>query len=61
MVDGVFASCYASADHDVSDVVITPIQWLPWITECVFGDDNGLQAYVSLLEHVGRWVLPYNF
>ena len=39
MVDGVFASCYASADHDVSDVVITPIQWLPWITEWVFGDE----------------------
>ena len=52
MVEGVLASCYASADHDLLHFVMTPFRWFPEITEWILGEDNGLQVYVKIVAHV---------
>ena len=36
MVDGILASCYASFDHDLAHIAMTPIQWFPEIIEGIF-------------------------
>ena len=58
MVDGVLASCYAIVDHNIAQIVMKPIQWYPAIIELVFGDENGVSAYINVARSVGRWVLP---
>ena len=59
VVDGVLASCYASTYHDIAHIVMMPIGWFPWVIKWIFGDDNGMLAFVNILEYVGRSVLPY--
>ena len=59
MVDGVLASCYPSADHDLAHVGMTPVLWFPQITEWIFGVDNGLQVYSAIAEQLSQWMLPY--
>ena len=58
VVNDVLASCYASFDHDLANVAMTPIKWFPWIVEWIFGNDNGLQAYTNIFKHMGRALLP---
>ena len=58
VVDGVLASCYAIVDHDIAQIVMKPIQWYPHATELVFGDENGVSAYINVLKIIGRWLLP---
>ena len=58
VVDGVLASCYAIVDHDIAQIVMKPIQWYPDVTELVFGDENGVSAYINVLKIIGRWLLP---
>ena len=58
VVDGVLASCYAFVDHDIAQIVTKPIQWYPDVTELVFGDENGVSAYINVLKIIGRWLLP---
>ena len=59
MVNGVLASCYPSTNHDVGHFGMAPMRWFPTFTEWIFGDDNGMQAYVSILADIGIWILPY--
>ena len=59
IVDGILASCYPSADHDISHIVLVPIQWFPEMVDWIFGDDSGLQVYIKILEHVGRSMMPH--
>ena len=59
VVDGILASCYAVVDHDIAQIAMKPIPWYPDVMELVFGDENGVFAYVSLAQSLGRWVLPY--
>ena len=59
MVDGVLASCYPSADHDILHFGMIPIQWFPETTEWIFGAENGFQGYVEIVEVFGRLMLPY--
>ena len=61
VVDGILASCYPSSYHDMAHLAMTPIRWFPRMIEMIFGDDNGFQALVNILEHVGRSVLPNEF
>ena len=61
MVEGVLASCYASADHDLLHFVMTPLRWFPEITEWILGEDNGLQVYVKIVAHVAKLVTPFGF
>ena len=57
MVDGVLASCYATVDRDIAQILMKPIQWYPDVIELVFGDDNGVSAYVNVANTIGRWFL----
>ena len=59
LVDGVLASCYASAAHDVSDLGVTPMRWFPNIIEWIFGDDNEYQGYIKIAKELGNWVKLY--
>ena len=61
MVEGVLASCYASADHDLLHFGMTPLRWFPEITEWILGEDNGLQVYVKIAAHVTQLVTPLGF
>ena len=61
MVQGVLASCYASADHDLLHFVMTPLRWFPEIIEWILGEDNGLQVYVKIAAHVAQLVTPLGF
>ena len=49
MVDGVLASCYASADHDLGHIGLTPIRLFPGMVEMIFGNDERSPAYVSII------------
>ena len=60
LVDNVLASCYASTYHDIAHIVLAPMQWFPQMTQWIFGDDYGFQAYVDILGNVGRLILPYD-
>ena len=61
IVDGVLTSCYASLDHDLIHVLMTPLQWSPELTKWTFGEDNGLHAYVKILAYVAYWLAPHGF
>ena len=58
IVDGVLASCYPSADHDLAHISMAPMQWFPGFTEFIFGFDNEMQAYVYILNDLWGWVSP---
>ena len=48
VVDGVLASCYASANHDLADIGVLPVKYFPWIMEWIFGEDSGLSTYSNI-------------
>ena len=49
IVDGVLASCYASASHDLAHIAMTPFIWFPSVIEWIFGQENGQQSYTGIL------------
>ena len=59
VVDGVLASYYAFADHDLAHLVMTPIHLFPNIVEMILGNDNGSPAYVDIITNCGKYLLPY--
>ena len=58
LVDGVFASCYPSADHDLAHFGMTPVRLFPKMIQQIFGEDNGFQICAMVAEKLGGWVLP---
>ena len=58
VVDGVLASCYASFDHDLAHLVMSPVQWFPEMMLVIFGEDNGSTVYINIMKVLGRWMLP---
>ena len=58
MVDGVLASNYANVDHDMAQVVVFPMQWLPKIMTWIFGEDRGFPAFVSITNDVAMLMMP---
>ena len=58
IVDGVLASCYPFADHDISHFGMTPLRWFPGPVEWMFGEDNGMSVYAEAL---GRIFYPLEF
>ena len=48
MIDGVLASCYTSADHDLVHLAMTPIQWYPGIVQWIFGEDDGFSTFAKM-------------
>ena len=60
VVDGVLASCYASANHDLADIGMLPIKYFLWIMEWIFGEDSGLSTYSNIANTLNGWVGPYD-
>ena len=48
VVNGVQASCYGTADHDMAHFAMMPLQWFPKIMKLVFGHYNGSPTYVGI-------------
>ena len=44
VVDRILASCYASFDHDLAHIAMTPMKLFPELMEWIFGDNNGMQG-----------------
>ena len=61
VVNGVLASCFPATDHDLAYFGMTPIKWFPDTIEWIFGEENGFQGYVKIVEEFYRWVQPYGF
>ena len=59
VVDGVLASCYASFDHDLAQITMTPIQLFSEISKYIFGKEKASLTYVNITKELGRWLLPY--
>ena len=59
MVDGVLASCYASANHDLAHIAMTPVRLFPEIVEMIFGNENESPVYVNIITNCGKNLLPY--
>ena len=59
MVNGVLASCYASFDHDVAHIAMTPVQWFSDVIQLVFGENVNISSYVMIAKEIGRWVLDH--
>ena len=58
LVDGVLASCYASADHGVAHFGMIPIRWFPKMIGWIFGEENEFSAFVKIADDLGGW-MPY--
>ena len=58
VVDGVLASCYASFDHDLAHIAMTPMKKFPALIEWAFGEDKGMKGYLSLAKIFGRYLVP---
>ena len=58
VVDRVLASCYASSDHNLAHIGMTPIRWFPEIIGWIFGGKNGPQGYVNFAKDLGRYLFP---
>ena len=61
VVDGILASCYASFDHDLAHIAMTPMKLFPELMEWIFGDNNGMQGYLSIAKIVGRSLIPNEY
>ena len=59
VVDGVLASYYVFADHDLAHLVMTPKHLFPNTVEMILGNDNGSPAYVDIITNCGKYLLPY--
>ena len=58
MVDDVLASCYPSVHHDLAHIGMALMRWFPEILGLIFGDENGILGYVTMVEELGMWVVP---
>ena len=58
LVDEMLASCYAYCDHELAHFSMTPLRWFPKLTKWILGESNDAPAFVNIVEHLGRWVVP---
>ena len=59
IVDGVLASCYAySRDHDLANIVMTPLIRFPEIMQWILGDDIESPVYVKIAANLFFGVWP---
>ena len=59
MVDGILVSCYASFDHDLAHLMMTPMQWCPQMIDWIFGQNDEDKGFVKLAKEFGRLILPH--
>ena len=53
VVDRVLASCYASFNHDLAHLIMTPMQLYPEIIDWIVGANDGHPAYVGIAKEFG--------
>ena len=58
MVDGVLASCYADAPHDLAHFIMTPMQKYSEVMDWIFGEENRFLVYVDIARNLGLLTLP---
>ena len=58
VVDGIFASCYASVDHDLVHFAMAPMRWFPGMMERLFGEDDGFSVYARIGDNLRDVVIP---
>ena len=60
IVDRVLASCYpSSVDHHLAHMSMGPVKLFPDIMQMIFGEDDGISAFVRINEELGIWMLPF--
>ena len=59
VVDGVLTSCYASINHDMAHIAMSPIRWFPKVMDLIFGEKNGYTAYVYVPIGIRRLAMFY--
>ena len=57
LVDGILASCYASTDHDLAHMGMTPLRWFPKMTSWIFGEETEFQISSSIAKQLGKWLI----
>ena len=58
MVDGILASCYATVDHDLAHLGMTPLRMFHWMVEQIYGDNNGFQEFAAIAEQI-KVLIPH--
>ena len=58
VVNGIFASCYASFDHDLADWAMSPLKWFPEMLEWIFDEVNGM-VFIDIAKNIRKSLLPY--
>ena len=61
VVDGVLASCYASFDHDLAHIWMTPLRWFPKMASWIFGEETELQMSNSIAKQLGEWLIANEY
>ena len=56
LLTGVLASCYATVDHDLVHVGVTPIRWFPGMMGLIFGENYGFSLYAKTAEDMAKWM-----
>ena len=59
VVDGVLASCYATVNHDLAHIGMTPVQLLPDFVQWIFSEEDGFSAFAKTIQYLRRAILPY--
>ena len=58
IVDEVLGSCYASiGDHHLAHLAMVPIRWFPDFIQMIFGEDDGISAFIGINEELGICML----
>ena len=58
VVDGVLASCFADCDHDLANLMMTPMHRFSEAMKWILGDDDGFPVFVSTVKQLGILMLP---
>ena len=56
VVNGVLASCYATANHDIVHFAMMPLQLFPEVIKLVFGNYNGSPTYVGIAKDFAKMI-----
>ena len=54
VVDGILTSCYASVDHDIAHIGMSPLRWFPGIMRWIFGAENERSPFVTMAKDLKK-------
>ena len=58
VVNRVVSSCYATINHDLAHIGMTPVIWVPDIVQWIFGEEDGLSAFAKTIEYMKKSMVP---